>query len=222
MKTSPRLVPEVERSKIRILALSDEVKENIPFPRHNTIDRIDLVIGCGDLPSYYLNGISRTLDIRSLFVPGNHDKKEDIVKNIGQNIDLKIVRPINSLIVAGAGGSFRYRSHVENQYSETQMAMRIFFLSLLLLSINVKKIDLFITHNPPKGINDGEDLPHQGFKSFLWFITKFNPTVMLHGHTYNYGKDDNTYLGTKVINVTPYKLITLPEKPYYPIQQALP
>jgi Icc-related predicted phosphoesterase len=112
------------------------------------------------------------------------------------------------LIVAGTGGARRYASHAENQYSEVQMTIRVYYLTLLLLASNIHKIDIFVTHSPPKGIHDLEDPPHQGFTSFLWFMRKFKPAIMLHGHTFNFKPDDAEYSSVKILNINPYKLIT--------------
>ena len=65
-------------------------------------------------------------------------------------------------------------------------------------------LDILITHAPPRGMGDGEDLCHKGFDCFLQFMDKFQPRYLLHGHVH---LDDinapriTEYKGTKVINI---------------------
>ena len=46
------------------------------------------------------------------------------------------------------------------------------------------KVDVFISHCPPRGINDEEEIAHQGFDSLRQYIDEQQPKVWLHGHTY--------------------------------------
>ncbi len=43
-------------------------------------------------------------------------------------------------------------------------------------------LDIFVTHAPPLGIHDQEDLTHRGIEAFRWFIQAFKPAIHLHGH----------------------------------------
>lgn len=38
-------------------------------------------------------------------------------------------------------------------------------------------LDVLVAHSPPWGIHDQDDLPHQGFKSFLTFMRWFKACV---------------------------------------------
>ena len=61
-----------------------------------------------------------------------------------------------------------------------------------------------MTHAPAYQLNDGSDLPHQGFKSFLKLMKKYKPRFFVHGHFHkNYGrtfKRYDKYEDTHVIN----------------------
>jgi Icc-related predicted phosphoesterase len=46
------------------------------------------------------------------------------------------------------------------------------------------QVDIFITHCPPRGINDEDEIAHQGFDALLQYIDQKPPQVLLHGHTY--------------------------------------
>ena len=67
---------------MKILAISDEVCEAIYTP---TLKRkypdVDLVVGCGDLPYYYLEFIVNALDVPLYYVHGNHDKHEQYMSD---------------------------------------------------------------------------------------------------------------------------------------------
>ena len=49
---------------------------------------------------------------------------------------------------------------------------------------NYPQVDIFITHCPPRGINDEDEIAHQGFDALLQYIDQKPPKVLLHGHTY--------------------------------------
>ena len=64
--------------------------------------------------------------------------------------------------------------------------------------------DILVTHAPAYQLNDGMDLPHQGFKAFLDLMEKYRPKFFLHGHVHrNYGRQHklyDKYRETHVIN----------------------
>lgn len=64
--------------------------------------------------------------------------------------------------------------------------------------------DILVTHAPAYQLNDGRDLPHQGFRTFLWLIEKYKPKFFLHGHVHmSYGRQHkryDKYRDTHVIN----------------------
>ncbi len=62
---------------MKILAVSDEVIDFIYSPQiKDKYADVDLVLGCGDLPYYYLEYIVTLLDVPLYYVPGNHDRRE--------------------------------------------------------------------------------------------------------------------------------------------------
>ena len=69
-------------------------------------------------------------------------------------------------------------------------------------------LDLFITHAPPFGIHDQDDLPHTGIKAFNWFNRVFQPTYHLHGHIHVYRNDaiiETKINKTTILNCYGYK-----------------
>jgi len=65
-------------------------------------------------------------------------------------------------------------------------------------------LDILLTHAAPRGINDKDDPCHVGFKSFKWFMRKFSPKYLLHGHIHLYNRNAkkmDSYYKTTIINV---------------------
>jgi Icc-related predicted phosphoesterase len=110
-----------------------------------------------------------------------------------------------TLLVAGLGGSLWYNGG-ENQYKEYQVVLRILKLLPRLLYNRLRfgrYLDLLLTHAPPFGIHDQEDPCHRGFKTFLWFMRKFRPKFLVHGHTHLYSASairKTRYEQTTVVN----------------------
>ena len=67
-----------------------------------------------------------------------------------------------------------------------------------------KGFDILVTHAPAYQLNDGMDLPHQGFTAFRSLMEKYKPKYFLHGHVHlNYGrrhKRYDQYEETQVVN----------------------
>ena len=70
-------------------------------------------------------------------------------------------------------------------------------------------VDVLLTHAPPRGLGDGDDLPHHGFEA-LHEVHRdaCSPTWHLHGHIHPYGQPqpDREVGSTTIRNVVPYKL----------------
>ena len=101
----------------------------------------------------------------------------------------------------GLGGSMRYTGGA-HQYTEREMRIRAGKMWFQIL--RKRGIDILVTHAPAYQLNDGRDLPHQGFKVFLDLIDKYNPKFFLHGHVHmSYGRKHkryDRYRNTHVIN----------------------
>jgi Icc-related predicted phosphoesterase len=76
-----------------------------------------------------------------------------------------------------------------------------------------RPLDIVITHAPPRGIHDAEDLCHQGFEAFRWLIQKFNPRFFIHGHIhrpFDSDADRVTVVNrTRVINAYGHHLLSI-------------
>ena len=189
---------------------------------------VDFVISAGDLPLRYYDYIQTMLRKDVYYVYGNHNLEDfgrmmkgssdsfiyagghdahDMPIFGGHFLDGKcIYDKRRNLIIAGLGGSMLY-NYGDSQYSEKQMQWRINKLVPRLI-YNKKRfgraLDILVTHAPPLGMGDGEDLCHKGFECFLQFMEKYRPRYLLHGHVHL--DDINAqriyeYCGTKVINI---------------------
>jgi Icc-related predicted phosphoesterase len=196
----------------------------------------DIVISAGDLPMEYLGFLAGSLNKPVLFVFGNHDLKylSQFKKKNRPYMDLtpqeshkilnyfgatyvggKLIRS-KGLLIGGLGGSFRYNKG-ENQYTEAQMRLQIIKMLPKLLwnrLIHKRFVDILVTHAPPRGIGDREDICHRGFKAFLWFMRAFKPKYLLHGHVHLYDLNavrKSQYADTTIINVYDHFVLEIDE-----------
>jgi predicted phosphodiesterase len=199
---------------MRILALSDNVVSHIYGPAiTQSFADVDLIVGCGDLPSAYLEYIVTLLPAPLIYVPGNHDPDRYIVPG-GINIDGRIVNVCGYWFM-GLGGSQRYKNRGKHQYTEFDMNLRVARLLPRLLYNRMRfgrALDVLVTHSPAWGIHDARDVAHTGFHVFLRLIQWCRPRLMLHGHTHilqNIQVAETEYLGCRIINVFPARTLTL-------------
>jgi uncharacterized protein len=192
---------------LRLLAVSDEVQPQLLDEK--TVagqGRIDLLVGCGDLPADYLDGLATLYAAPLVFVRGNHDppdRKGDYPPDA--EIDGRVVTE-RGLLIAGLEGCIRY-SGGPHQYTERQMTAKALALRFRLRG---RRPDILITHGPPAGINEGSDPPHRGLRAVRRAVEWMHPRLLLHGHVHPYGRDTprEGQLGeTRVINVVGHRLI---------------
>ncbi|MCL2232126.1 MAG: metallophosphoesterase [Treponema sp.] len=222
---------------MKILCVSDQID---PLVYSNSIKKrfadVDIILSAGDLPLDYLDFIVSSLNRPLFYVFGNHhvpekprspflteannpfdggsfqvDLREDSDSHVGSK-----VRKEEGVIVAGLGGSMRYNKG-PNQFTEFGMYMEIVKLIPRLLwnrLLHGRFLDILLTHAPPKGIHDKPDRCHQGFKAFLWFIKKFKPKYLVHGHIHLYDLSDirrTRWLETEIINAYGHYIIDTDE-----------
>ena len=208
---------------MQFLTVSDEVVPAIySLNVKERFGRVQTVLGCGDLPYYYLEFIVTMLGVPCFYIQGNHDGLEH--SDDGQ--DLSAPRGCVSLegrsllhdglLFAGLGGSIRYNFESGPQYTETQMQLRTWKLAPRLMLNRLRYgryLDVLLTHAPPLGIHNGPDRPHRGFRAFLGFMERFKPRYLIHGHIHrSYGMSAVTethYKETIVLNTAGYRLLTI-------------
>jgi Icc-related predicted phosphoesterase len=208
---------------VRLLAVTDKVVDLIYSPSLvENFGDVDMVLGCGDLPYYYLEYIVTMLNVPLLYVHGNHDPpleysssgQQSTGPGGGINVHGRLVHE-RGLSVLGLEGSIRYKPSGNYQYTEAEMWGQVFgMVPALLLNrlTSGRPLDILLAHSPPYGIHNGRDQTHVGFKSFLWLIHRFKPRYLIHGHCHVYNPLEITetqYEQTTVINVYPYKVLEI-------------
>lgn len=207
---------------MKILAVSDEELGFIYSPQvARRFGDVDLVIGCGDLPYYYLEYIISMLDVPLYFVRGNHASQTEFGSNGertfpwgAEDLHRRVVRDPSGLLLAGIEGSLRYNFGA-HQYTQAEMWGLAYWLAprLMLNKIRYGRyLDVLVTHAPPWKIHDMDDLPHRGIKAFNWLVRVFKPMYHLHGHIHVYRSDTitETQVGaTRVINTYGYRELTI-------------
>jgi len=206
---------------MKVLAVSDVEVDMIYSPLiTQRFKDVDLVIGCGDLPYYYLEYIISMLNRPLYYVRGNHAPRfkeegtggERTYPWGGVDLHRRVVRDSSGLLMTGIEGSLNYNNG-RYQYTQAEMwSMILLMVPRIMLNrlIYGRYLDVFVTHAPPVGIHDKEDLPHQGIRAFRWFIETFKPTYHLHGHIHIYQQYDTTetqHATTRVINTYAYKTL---------------
>lgn len=216
---------------MKILALSDEVVDSLYRPEIRTrFADVDFVLGCGDLPFYYLEFVVTALDVPLYYVPGNHDRLQQYLSDGRIATHAEGCEPLDGrtarftprapaqhpVLLAGLGGSMRYNRESAHQYTPAAMHRRVWRLAPALALNRLRygrALDIFVAHSPPRNIHDGQDLAHTGFEAFLPLIRLARPRYFLHGHSHVYRPNTITrtqYADTVILNVYPYRVIEFP------------
>lgn len=192
---------------MRILALSDtELKRIHSDTLSARYADVDLLISCGDLSHAYLEFVMTALNRTLYYVDGNHRSESELSsERSGINLHGQCVRGPAGVLIAGIQGSGWYNGGT-GQYNQSEMWSMVLQLVPRLLSNKAtlgRFLDIFVTHAPPWGTHDREDLPHQGIKAFRWFDRNFRPRLHLHGHVHLYHASETRitdYYKTTIIN----------------------
>ncbi|MCF6334346.1 MAG: metallophosphoesterase [Spirochaetales bacterium] len=222
-------------SSLKILCISDKVD---PLIYSNNVKKrfndIDMILSGGDLDLKYYGFIVSSLNKPLLFIFGNHNlkllsryRKSNNTHHYGSNHSIQNlyssfgstyigdrVRNVESILVAGLGGSNNYNNG-PNQFTEFEMTLKIIKLLPVLLFNRIFKgrwLDILLTHTPPRGLGDKNDRCHQGFRIFRTFLKFFKPQYMLHGHIHLYdlnAEREINFLNTKIINIYEHYILNI-------------
>jgi hypothetical protein len=180
----------------------------------------DVIMSCGDLPSYYLDYLVSKLNVPLYAVHGNHDAAPPLEGSEGFQrcgavwIGGRGVRAAGGLLLAGFDGSLRYNAG-GYQSSQAEMHAAVHRLVPWLLTNRIRHgryLDILVTHAPPRGIHDEPDRCHTGFDAFNWLIRAFKPRYHVHGHIHVYDRRTPTVTrvgASEVVNVYPFRELTL-------------
>ncbi len=109
-----------------------------------------------------------------------------------ENLHLRTVGH-EGLLLAGLEGCRMYNPGAPFQYTEGDVRRQTFFLGRRLLTepAAIRALPGHSDHPcAAAGIHDGEDLPHQGFESYLGFLRRYQPLLMIHGHQHVYNRNE--------------------------------
>ncbi|MFG6358006.1 MAG: metallophosphoesterase [Acetatifactor sp.] len=187
---------------MKILAIADQESPLLwDYFEKSYLEGIDLILSCGDLKPQYLSFLATFAHGPVLYVHGNHDERYEEVPPDGCTCIEDQIYVHEGIRILGLGGSMRYKPG-SHQYTQSQMRRRV---RKLWWRLKYRRgFDILLAHSPAYQFNDGEDLPHRGFKIFRTLMDKYKPSFFIHGHVHmNYGRSFprlSTYNETQVIN----------------------
>jgi len=195
---------------MKILAVAD-IEDKLLYDHFDKkrVEGVELIVGCGDLRSDYIDFLISMINVPMIYVRGNHDDGQIKEPPLGAICIEDRIFEYNGVKFMGLGGSYRYNPNGKNMYTEREMKLRA--LRLRPKAMLKGGVDVLVTHSPAKGYGDLEDLPHRGFDAFNDIMNKYHPEFMVHGHVHmNYGRIKKEYdhpSGTKIINACGFSII---------------
>lgn len=173
---------------------------HINIPEIVEQNQIDLVITLGDLTREDILSLE-LVNIPKIGVYGNHDSGQYMDELGIINMHLKTWQ-YNNVTFGGFEGCVRYKDNPEAIMFTQEEATN--------LMINFPQVDVFICHCPPRGINDEDEIAHQGFNALKLYLDSKTPRYLFHGHTYP--TEDNIvrqYKNTKIEYVFGYRIVEI-------------
>ncbi len=193
-----------------VLSVSDVIVKELVESRNSSLGRkFDLITACGDLPPEYLCELRNTYDVPLFYVLGNHDIRHRTPPAGCINITGRIMFH-EGISFLGFSGSRWYNGN-QNQYREHEMRAQIRRLWFQLWRL--KRLDVVITHSPPRGVHDEEDRCHKGFTCYNTLINRHLPRFFIHGHIHRHFEKDSDRISlvgkTAVINSYGYYIFKI-------------
>jgi len=187
---------------MKILTVSDVV-EPVLYDKFDAerFQGIDLILACGDLPPEYLSFLATKFNVPLYYILGNHDIRFDSKRPDGCiNLHGRMIN-FCGINILGLEGSRWYNG---GRYQYTEGRMRKIIRGLRIKIWLKGKVDIIITHAPPRYIHDAEDPCHKGFKIFRRLIDRYSPDYFIHGHIHFKFTDPSQRISiinrTKVVN----------------------
>ena len=197
---------------VRILAIADTENRGLIARlegRGTPLGRVDTVISCGDLPVSYLDYVATMANAPLFYVRGNHDMRFDRESLGGTDLH-GTVEEIGGLKLAGLEGSLAYRDGIVG-FTQRQMWVRALKLEASIIMRG--GVDILVTHTPPRGCGDLDDVAHTGFDAFNWLLERRKPRYLLHGHVHpEYAQVDRVRehpSGTTLVNCCGYQVLEI-------------
>ncbi|MEI6490743.1 MAG: metallophosphoesterase [bacterium] len=161
---------------------------------------VDLIVTLGDLEYLQLVELNN-INLPKLGVYGNHCSGNYFNDLNIKNMHLQTFE-FGGLIFGGFEGSNKYKDdEYAKMYTQEQAKE---------LLKDFPYVDVFLSHSPPKGINDEDDTAHVGFEALRTYIEEKKPKYFFHGHTYPKKGEEVTKLGdTEIIYVQGDRIVNL-------------
>ena len=156
---------------MNVLAIADR------NPKINILEvinrnHIELVITLGDLTREDILPLEQVTNIPKMGIYGNHDSGTYMPELGIWDMHLK-TWDYQGLKFGGFQGCVRYKDNPEAiMYTQEQANQ---------MMAGFPRVDVFISHCPPRGINDEQEVAHQGFDALRTYLDNQKPKVWLHG-----------------------------------------
>ncbi len=155
----------------------------------------DVLLSCGDISDQVILEAALAFDCRSIFaVKGNHDSPAAFADPI-RDLHLQI-QEFKGLRFGGLNGSWRYKPRGHFLYDQAEVTAML---------ADFPPVDMFLSHNSPRGVHDREDGVHFGFEGLGSYIERGKPRVLIHGHQHL--NKETQINGTRIIGVYGHVLI---------------
>jgi Icc-related predicted phosphoesterase len=139
---------------------------------HLDQDGTDLLLSLGDLWDSTIEKAHRRYQPKKTFaVKGNHDSNAPFASNITSLHNTG--KTFDDVTFGGFGGNWRYKPHGHHLFDQ-------FEVSSMLRAF--PRVDVFVSHNSPRGVHERDDDVHQGFDAFVDYIDRHQPAYFIHGH----------------------------------------
>jgi Icc-related predicted phosphoesterase len=179
---------------IRLLVIAD----CDDIPESKDIPEADILISCGDIADQTIMNVAGMSRCSRIFaVKGNHDSGSVFTPPI---LDLHLTaRNYGGISFGGFQGSWKYKPRGNYLYEQEEAEK---------LLASYPRVDVFVSHNSPRGIHDREDEIHTGFDAFTGYLRRSRPKLFLHGHQHT--EAETVIDGIRVIAVYGWKMLELP------------
>jgi uncharacterized protein len=185
---------------MKILAIADH-RPRIDIEKTVLDEKVDLIVTLGDLTREDILALERITNIPKVGVYGNHCSGAYMEELGIWDMHLKTWQ-YQGITFGGFQGCVRYKENPQAimcTQEEASAAMQGF-----------PPVDVFLCHCPPRGINDEEEIAHQGFNALREYVDREHPKYLFHGHTYPKPEDMVTKHGdTKIEYVSEYRIIEI-------------
>jgi Icc-related predicted phosphoesterase len=159
--------------------------------------RVDALLALGDMNDEVILQAAAAWQAPAVFaVRGNHDSDTPFPAPI---VDLHLrTAACAGLRFGGLNGCWQYKPHGHFLYYQEEADA---FLEAF------PAVDVFLSHNSPRGVHDREDGVHTGFTALNSYIERAAPRLLLHGHQH---QERETLVGdTRVIGVYGWKVLEI-------------